>query len=452
MNQPDYLLQCRQILKSAITELGFSLTEDKIWKIAGLIIEGMSGKWRNFHTFEHILMVSNTGDPLITLAGLFHDLIYLQVDQIIPFNLTPYLNLFIYQKENNFYIKSKLLEDDHCFSIVLEIFDLNLGDNLLPSKGQNEFLSALIAAKILESDLPLSVITRIVTIIELTIPFRQCKNDNTTIPLELQKRLEKVNQKFNLDLTSEEIIITIEQAVKLANLDVSGFAASDVTDFINNTWLLLPETNHSLNDTLKYTVKDYRFALVNTTKFINFISPELIFHQYQNEPNIETFQELINRCENNLNIARLYLAVKLVGISILEALSSHLLPNIPLAFLWGFSEENHPHSSIFDFLPSFSPCKIHNEQEKLILDLLNFQFQRNLFSPTNHSLFSTFIVNYLSFEEVIKYQSQCYLFFNNLLSREDFLSLFPPTLITLLSNAIAQLLEEKQLGFIKEQR
>ena len=85
-----------------------------------------------------------------------------------------------------------------------------------------------------------------VTIIELTIPFRKIQADQLTIPERLQKKLESVNSNFQIGLTSEEIVTTITQAVELVNLDVSGFGLAKVEDFINNTWLLLPEANHCL--------------------------------------------------------------------------------------------------------------------------------------------------------------------------------------------------------------
>lgn len=446
MNQADYLSLCHDYLLKAFIDLGFSLTEEEIDSISHLIVEGMTGKWRMFHNFNHLLMVSNTGDPLITLAGLFHDLIYLQIDEHIPFNFTPYLTPFIIKKGNIFCIKSSLNYQDTCFSIVRQIFNLELGDSLSSPKGQNEFLSALTAAKILESYLPLPLITRIVTMIELTIPFRHSTSKNKTIPQELQEKLEKVNQDFNIGLTPSEITTTICQAVILANIDISGFASANVIDFINNTWLLLPETNHALRDTYKYTIQDYRLSLANTTKFINFLKPNLIFHRYHNEPNIDTFQELINICERNLIIGRLYLEIKLVSLAILEAISTRFFPYLPLAFFWGispYSEIKYP--SIFDFLPSFSPLKSDNSLENTIIQLLSLECNSYLFPDINLSRFSSLILHYLSFDSIIQYQSPCYLFFDSQLSREEFLAFFPPNLISMITDSMVKLFSHRHI-------
>jgi hypothetical protein len=445
MNQTESFFQCRHIFQSAMTSLNVFLTEDKIDEISDLIMEGLTGKWRNFHTFAHILMLTNTGDPLITLAGLFHDLVYLQIDEKIIFNYTPYLNPFIIEKKDGFFIKSQPTYSDNCFSIVLKIFNLNLGDSLSQFKGQNEFLSALMASKILQPYLSLSLITRIVTMIELTIPFRHTENENETIPQQLQKRLEIVNQEFNLDLSQGDIITTITQSVKLANLDVVGFGASNIKDFLKNTWLLLPETNHCLYDSQKYTIQDYRLALQNTNNFINFIYPNLVFHHYHNQPNFNTFQDLVNNCQNNLHLSRLYLQIKLTSIAILEALSLPCCPNIPLNFFWNVSNDfNLKCLSIFDFIPPILPYQPQNNKEKLILDLFTFESQGNLFPDISHSLFTIFILNYISFETLIKYKFECDKFFSRQLPPQDFLSLFPSSLISILSGSIEQLLQQKQ--------
>lgn len=445
MNPTESFFQCRHIFQSAMIALGFPLTEEKIDEISELIMEGLTGKWRNFHTFDHILMLTNTGDSLITLAGLFHDLVYLQIDEKITFNYTPYLTPFIVETKDGFLIKSLPTYQDNCFSIVLKIFNLNLGDNLSQFKGQNEFLSALMAAKVLQPYLPLSLITRIVTMIELTIPFRKSAQENQSIPQQLQQRLEIVNQEFNLDLSQAHIIATIRQAVKLANLDVSGFGTANIKDFLKNTWLLLPETNHCLYDSQKYTIEDYRFALENTHKFINFISPNVVFHHYHNEPDFMTFQQLVNNCKNNLEISKLYLQLKLISIAILEALSLNFCSNIPLNFIWNVSRETSLKcSSIFDFLPPILPYQPQNNQEKLILDLLTSESQGNSFPDISHSLFTIFILNYISFETIIKYEFSCNSFFSRKLTPQDFLSLFPASLISIISGSIEQLLQQKQ--------
>ncbi|MBL1211164.1 hypothetical protein [Geminocystis sp. GBBB08] len=453
MNQNDYLSQCHQILNNAITKLGFLVTDDKIREISELIIAGMTQNSRYFHNFKHILMVSNTHSdyPLITLAGLFHDLVYLQVDEKIPFNLTPYLTPFINENNNHLFIKKSLNYQDNSFQIVLNIFSVKLGQNLSKYNGKNEFLSALVGAKVLESILPLSLLTQIVTLIELTIPFRHIDGEITDITLLLKKRLERVNNQFNLGLQDQDIINTITQAVIMANLDVSGFASNNVMDFINNTWLLLPETNRCLRDTKKYTIKEYRIALGNTLQFLDYLSPKFIYHRYNNQPSEKIFQGLINSTEYNLKIIRLFLKAKLVSLSLLEAICLRFYPEISLSFLFGIhSNIESKHSSLTDFLPLFNFYTPTDKIENETLMLLESECPNFFEYPLKQNIFTTFVVKYLTFSKIILYQPKCYLFFDNKITNEEFLQLFPLQLITFISEAIAKLLAQKQKLVLKK--
>ena len=196
MSQIDYLHQCRAILKKVLQQLSSDIEDNQVSKIAKIITEAMGGNYRYFHNFDHIVMLSKTNDPLITLAGLFHDIVYIQVDQQIRFNITPYLTPFVEERNGDLFIKSLIYKQEKELEIIIQIFGLNKGDNLSKFKGINEFLSALTAAIILSPYLPLMIITRLVTIIELTIPFRQAKKKQLTIPQQLQKRLEKVYHQY----------------------------------------------------------------------------------------------------------------------------------------------------------------------------------------------------------------------------------------------------------------
>ncbi len=188
MNQSDYFNQCRQILRRVLKQLDCEINDHYLNNISQIIVDTMGGNHRYFHTFDHILMVSKSDDPLIILAALFHDLVYLQVDQQIRFNLASYLNPFIQEINGNFFLNSTVNKQEKELDIVLQIFNLNRGDNLSSFRGINEFISALSAAIILSSYLPLKIITRLITIIELTIPFREVQANQLSIIEQLKKR------------------------------------------------------------------------------------------------------------------------------------------------------------------------------------------------------------------------------------------------------------------------
>lgn len=445
MNNADSYLQCQEILRNAMSKLGFPLHDDKICEISELITDAMGGVNRFFHNFDHLLMFADHEDAMIVIASLFHDLVYVQVDRTIPFNLTAYLTPFIQAKLGGLFIKSNLPKESKYLTIALDIFGLNIGDNLSSFRGQNEFLSALCTAHILDGFLPLSIIVRLMTIIELTIPFRP-KENNLTAPQQLEIRLQKVNQQFQLNLSEKEIRLTICQGVKLANIDVSGFASENVKDFINNTWLLLPETNPSLKYQCLYTVKDYCLALINTTKFISSLSPEMIFHHYHDYPCDQDYQLLIKRSQSNLDISKYYFIYQVVSLSILQAIINRFAASLPLCFLFPnccvLSED---YSSFLGFLPSFNQTQFSQEsQEYEIITLLNAEFKPPLFPYSDIGSFVIFIVHYLTLNNIINLAEQCYLFFDNKINNHYFLQQFPDDLIKIIVDAIALFLETKQ--------
>ncbi|MEO6861985.1 MAG: hypothetical protein ABI180_10715 [Microcoleus sp.] len=52
----------------------------------------MIGPGRFFHTPEHIFHVGGNEEAIEVLAALFHDIVYLQVDRSINFNIEDFIN------------------------------------------------------------------------------------------------------------------------------------------------------------------------------------------------------------------------------------------------------------------------------------------------------------------------------------------------------------------------
>lgn len=300
-------IECKKKIVWAVEKLGYTIDSDHVEKIALILVQTMAGKWRHFHTLDHILMVGDSDEPLEVLAALFHDWVYAQVDEKINFNLSHYLTPYI-QEEQTFLFKIKnnfSFKEDLVFNVVCSIFGFEPNQILSPNQGQNEFLSALAAAKILENILPISLLARITTIIEATIPFRQLSKDNLTAIEILYQRLQKTNQEYNLGLSSEEMEETMKQSVRLANRDVSGFAFENPSDFLDNTWILLPETNHSLINPSTYTIQDYRLAIQKMEAFLYFLKPEFIFSKFKNEPDEKTYLSYIKNAKHNIATGRI---------------------------------------------------------------------------------------------------------------------------------------------------
>src|ERR1700677_4200290 len=84
-------------VEGALTALGHQVEPLRVERWALRVHRAMSGQGRSFHRADHIAELAQGADPLETLAVVFHDVVYLQVDQGLPRNLegliAPYLDL-----------------------------------------------------------------------------------------------------------------------------------------------------------------------------------------------------------------------------------------------------------------------------------------------------------------------------------------------------------------------
>lgn len=455
MNFESNYQQCLEKLVWASSQLNVEVTTNQLAKIAKLIVQTMTGPWRYFHSSEHIFAVGGSGDGIEILAALFHDIVYVQVDGSVNFNLTYYLVPFIREEMGQLYIREQAeYKSDTTFEMVIEIFDFVPGQALSPLAGQNEFLSALVAAKVLEPFFSPRIIVQIVACIEATIPFRS-KSESGLSPNEvLCQRLKATNNQLHLNLTESEIILTIKRSVRLANRDVYSFAHPNSAVFLANTWCLLPETNHGLQKSNSYTVRDYRIALQKMSGFLGFLKPELVFRQFQGEPDDKTYQGLIERTHKNLKVARLYLESKLVAIAILEALSLRIGQDISLTIMMG----ELPDSQVFigrlgDYFPeNIDGYQPSNEIEKEVLNLLEIGRSDSSAYDLKTSPLTVFLVRYIGFDRIRSMHEQfscgsatlTQAFFQEIISPEDFLANCNNDLIQIIVNGVANLLQNRQ--------
>lgn len=447
--------QCLEKLIWATNQLHVEVTPNQLAKIAKLIVQTMTGPWRYFHASEHIFAVAGSSDGIEILSALFHDIVYVQIDGAVNFNLTYYLAPFIREERGQLYIKEQTdYKSDATFEMVTEVFGFVSGQLLSPLAGQNEFLSALVAAKVLQPFFTASMIVQVVACIEATIPFRSTSESGLSSNEVLCQRLRATSNKFQLKLTEFEVISTIKRSVRLANRDVYSFAHPSSAVFLANTWSLLPETNHNLQKSNSYTVRDYRIALQKMSGFLSFLKPELVFRQFQGEPEQKIYQSLIERTHKNLKVARLYLESKLVAIAILEALSLRIGQDISLTIMMG----ELPDSTVFigrlgDYFPElidyYQPT---NEIEKEVLSLLEVGRSDSSDYDLKTSPLTAFLVRYIGFDSIrlmhdkflCKSAVPTQAFFQEIISPEDFLASCNSDLIKIIANGVENLLANRQ--------
>ena len=434
--------KCLEKLIWATKQLKVQVELAQLRKVAELIVQTMTGPWRYYHNIEHIFKVGGLSNPIEVLAALFHDIVYVQIDRSLHFNFTHYIAPFIRQGRTRLIIRDRSeLNQDIVFEVVIAIFGYSPGEILSPSKGQNEFLSALLAAKVLESFLPLKQLSQIVVCIEATIPFR-CQSPSE----ELYQNLKSINSEFKIGLTEQEIISTIKSSVKLANRDISSFASERPADFLDETWNLLAETHHSFKNINSYTVKEYRLALEKAANSMYDIDPSCIFRRFREEPGEEKYQIMLETASKNIEVARLYLISKLFTIAIIEALSLRIGKGISLAVMVGeLPGAGAEVSRLANFIPNLDNNYVaKNDIEIEVLNLLKEGRISNSFYDIKDSPLTTFIVKSIGFDCIKNKTKLMNEFFQNEISSENFLASCDTKVTETITQGILQLTDVRQ--------
>jgi hypothetical protein len=444
--------RCLDCLVTSIDQLGGRVEIAKLEQIAELIIQTMRGPWRYFHTSEHIFEVGGSVDPIEVLAALFHDLVYVQVDQGVGFNISSAICPFVKEVRSQLVIKHETeIAYDAMYQLVATVFGFIPGQTLSPFAGQNEFLSAVIAGKCLEPFLSASTIAQIAACIEATIPFRGLSASGLSASELLHQRLVNANRDFNFGWSDTETVEIVKRSVRLANRDVENFASPNSSNFLDNTWNLMPETNHELSNVNSYTVGGYRKSLQKMEGFLNFLKPEQVFQQFMQEPEDATYINMISRTRHNIAVAKLYLGVKLITIAILEALSYRLGRDIPLSTMMGeLRVPGFKTSVLEDYLPDQQIAyPLDSQLQREVLDLL--EIGRNQESPYDikNSPVSTFIIKSIGFAETEQFLKKAKEFFADHISSEEFLSYCDPDVVETISSGVMKLFDSRKAAFGK---
>ena len=193
----------RNYITQLIFEMEYSLIQlnatdlsiSKLENMAVFIYESMSISTRNYHSVQHVFDIINfdqrlENNPIAVIAACFHDCIYYHVDG----GLTPVQAVLL---KGSFRIKDQHIEDhEHSMNSrqIYEFFatsrekvtdnideSLNLlqmvevifgyvpGQHIrITNDGLNEYLSALVAVRMLKDLLPIEILAQIACCIEAT--------------------------------------------------------------------------------------------------------------------------------------------------------------------------------------------------------------------------------------------------------------------------------------------
>ncbi len=323
-----------EVLIRAFEALDVDFPLKEVEDLSVMVHKSMAIQSRNFHSLEHVFTLFDS-DPIQTLAALFHDLVYYQVDRGIAPQIYTLVSPYIREEEEEIFIVDHLNPDDQLFWLTLGVFGLQTGQRLSPSAGLNEFLSALFMSKRLAGLLNPRHLLEISLCIEATIPFRNLNEAGQSSLEVLEERTRQINERYHLGMTLEEIQRAVERATVFSNNDVQNFAFEDPSGFLDNTWKLLPETNIALRSGEIYSIREYRQALQRMEGLFSTLDPGTVFHSYRGVPSSQEYERMTSLAYQNITTAREYLRAKLLTMSVLEALAEVTGGDAPISLFLG---------------------------------------------------------------------------------------------------------------------
>jgi hypothetical protein len=129
----------------ALRELGATPAPEDLERWGFAVHAALSAPGREFHNHEHVLALADgsDGDPLDVIAALYHDVVYLQVDQGPPASLRGDFATVCEKADGGWRL---LPAPTQAVADVYAVFGRAAGDVVGPMSGANELASALIAS------------------------------------------------------------------------------------------------------------------------------------------------------------------------------------------------------------------------------------------------------------------------------------------------------------------
>ena len=437
------------IFQQSFRKLGVNVTPDRLETLAVTVYTAMTVPTRYFHTLEHVFNLSDPQNAIVSFTAIYHDIVYFQVDNGFSPHIWHLLSPFIRWNNDKLSVVDTIPESERMIHMALDLFDVRPGQDIATDGIMNEFLSALVMIKQLETLLSWKDLALITVCIEGTIPFRAVAPGEKSYFDQMELRFQEVIKRYGLDLSQQELINGLELAVSFANRDIENFAEADPGRFLENTWKLLPETNVALRSPGVYTVGAYREALQKMDHFFETLNVDTVFKQYRGFPSAEDYDLLMRQARYNLQVARKYMSIKILGSTILEALALATGGDAPLALFLGDSPSEGVNTKrLENYLPELkNPDWV--DSGSILYELLESgRATRSSFEMRNSPL-SLFVYKSIPPEHLPVCVQRMADFHSGKLSPDDFLKGLSPSVIQPVARACSFMVPTRQQSLLK---
>lgn len=428
-------------LRTAVIELGGSISEVDLERVSIFLVRAMGSELRNYHRPEHPLDVSKFQPPIARIGGLFHDLVYVQVDPHWKVFLGDLLTPMIPAENFTLNVKDCLSQTNEMWlKACVTVFGFEQEEKLQPLSGLNEFLSAIVMTKIMEPYLSAKNLIKVISCIEATIPFRRVDASGNSPSKRLKARLLKASNEFNLALTEEDINQAAVDCRNIVENDLSGFRSERLGFFLSDSWNVLSENHATLRNTF-FLVSDYRKAVFGLIGFFLMLDPENMFWN-DVTPLSDKSHLYAERARYNLKNGAEYMKAFFLSVSLIEAIAQETGGDAPYELFVGAKKSSREHTppEIGQFLPIEESPKFKSAEEEDVYRVLkNGRIVRAKFDRKECPL-GAFLYHHLQqanlFEVFFQYAVS---FHKNEMKGREFVQKFPPELAQLVLVAISKL-------------
>ena len=310
-----------KLVATALSEVGAQHATWQIERLGVMVHEAMSLDTRHYHDLTHAVSVAQQGDAIEIFAGLFHDVVYHHVDKLFAPSLAPLIESLVEFDDGGVQLCAGACDEDHWAQVALKVFGITPEQAPSLSAGLNELLSAIVAAKALQTLLEDSQIVQIVACIEATIPFRKPDENGKTAIEALAQRLSQVSDQYALGLSEDSVSDCMIRAVNVSNKDLSSFAREDSREFLAETWLLFAESSAVLGRKRGFFMGDYSASLSGALGFFTTLNAHNVFQRFGQYPATPVHEDLERALQDNLAWGVVYLKMKIIAIALLEGLA-----------------------------------------------------------------------------------------------------------------------------------
>jgi len=337
-------------IEDCLQELNCSATQPDLEKWSIIIFESMTAPARTFHSVQHVFDVAVGADCVQKLAAFFHDVVYYSIDGGLSVDQNDLLKDIISEDDEDVYITREKL--DRNILMTIDIFGFEEGMVLDKFLGLNEFLSACMAVRCYELSVDDASLVAIICCIETTIPFRKPDSDGRLPTENLFRRLQEVNEKYDIGMAEAELVKIVQRAADLANRDLENFSYEEHAVFLSMTWNLLPESNISLRNTKAFLISDFALAMKKMLGFFDNLDARTIYMTFRENKEEEEISELrFQNAHSNVMVAKKYMRCKGMAISVVAAIAELTGGDAPLSlFLGDLPERSHTSVSAGDYL------------------------------------------------------------------------------------------------------